>query len=171
MRDPEADPPTQPYPTRAPERSRENIRGGETDDAPVTAPRLRTDRPADTLVTPPAGAFAVGSLPPEPVLSGAIVTEDPTRMSGVYAMGDVIGRGGMGEVLRAHDRRIGRDVALKRLRTAAPAAEDVGRFLREARIQARLDHPAIVPVYELGKDELGRPFASRPISCTGTTAG
>jgi len=91
-------------------------------------------------------------------------------MSNTYAFGEVIGRGGMGEVLVAHDRKIGRDVAVKRLRAAAPSEDDVGRFLREARIQARLDHPAIVPVYELARDELGRPYftmkrvAGKPLS-------
>ncbi len=75
-----------------------------------------------------------------------------------YQLGEVIGRGGMGEVLLAHDQTIGRDVALKRLRAAAPSAEIVDRFLREAKIQARLDHPAIAPVHELGRDSDGRPY-------------
>ncbi len=75
-----------------------------------------------------------------------------------YSLGEVIGRGGMGEVVKAHDRRIGRDVALKRLNADQPTTTEVNRFLREARIQARLDHPAIVPVHELGKDALGRPY-------------
>ncbi|HSD87766.1 MAG TPA: serine/threonine-protein kinase, partial [Kofleriaceae bacterium] len=75
-----------------------------------------------------------------------------------YQLGALIGRGGMGEVLAAHDQRIGREVAIKRMRTALPSGEQLGRFLREARIQARLDHPAIVPVHELGTDEAGRPF-------------
>ena len=75
-----------------------------------------------------------------------------------YALGEVIGKGGMGEVINAHDRRIGRDVALKRLNADAPTTTEINRFLREARIQARLDHPAIVPVHELGKDQLGRPY-------------
>ena len=90
--------------------------------------------------------------------AGSILAEDRTKTAGPYAIGEVIGRGGGGEVLLAHDRRIGRDVALKRLRSASPDEDEIGRFLREARIQARLEHPAIVPVYELGRDELGRPF-------------
>jgi serine/threonine-protein kinase len=56
------------------------------------------------------------------------------------------------------DSRIGRDVAIKYLRAADPSPELVDRFLREAKIQARLDHPAIVPVYELGHDRAGRPY-------------
>ncbi len=80
------------------------------------------------------------------------------RGATVYQLGEVIGRGGMGEVLLAHDQTIGRDVALKRLRAAAPSQELIDRFLREAKIQARLDHPAIAPVHELGHDSEGRPY-------------
>ncbi|CAN5887145.1 hypothetical protein BH11MYX3_BH11MYX3_26000 [soil metagenome] len=75
-----------------------------------------------------------------------------------YALGGSIGKGGMGEVLAATDLRIGREVAVKRMTAQKPDQEQVTRFLREARIQARLEHPAIVPVHELGVDELGRPF-------------
>jgi serine/threonine-protein kinase len=80
----------------------------------------------------------------------------PLHLSG-YEIGDVIGRGGMGEVVAATDLRIEREVALKRMRGAA-SPEATQRFLREAKIQARLDHPAIVPVHELGADSDGRPF-------------
>jgi serine/threonine-protein kinase len=75
-----------------------------------------------------------------------------------YQIGELIGRGGMGEVVAAQDQRIGREVAVKRIRALDPSPDAVTRFLREARIQARLDHPAIVPVYELGTDEKGRPY-------------
>jgi serine/threonine-protein kinase len=105
--------------------------------------------------TEPYTAGSGGELGPR---AGTIVTDDPTSAAGPYAIGEVIGRGGMGEVLLAHDRRIGRDVALKRLPLAAPSDEERRWFLREARIQARLEHPAIVPVYEMGRDQTGRPF-------------
>ncbi|MDB4952681.1 MAG: Serine/threonine protein kinase PrkC, regulator of stationary phase [Myxococcales bacterium] len=75
-----------------------------------------------------------------------------------YQLGELIGRGGMGEVMVANDQRIGREVAVKRIRSRQPSPDAVTRFLREARIQARLDHPAIVPVYELGTDADGRPY-------------
>ena len=75
-----------------------------------------------------------------------------------YQLGELIGRGGMGEVVVAQDQRIGREVAVKRIRGTSPSHDSVARFLREARIQARLDHPAIVPVYELGTDSDGRPY-------------
>ena len=83
-----------------------------------------------------------------------------------YQLGPVIGRGGMGEVVLAHDPDIGRDVAMKRMKAATP--DLVERFLREARIQARLDHPAIVPVHEVGRDREGRPFFTMK-RVTGTT--
>jgi serine/threonine protein kinase len=73
----------------------------------------------------------------------------------------------MGEVVVAHDPNIGRDVALKRMR-GRPTAEIVARFLLEARIQARLEHPGIVPVYELGHDSEDRPFFTMK-RLTGTT--
>ncbi|HEY5920152.1 MAG TPA: serine/threonine-protein kinase [Kofleriaceae bacterium] len=73
-------------------------------------------------------------------------------------LGDVIARGGMGEVITAHDADIGREVAIKRLRAPNPTPLALARFLREARIQGRLDHPAIVPVHELACDAEGRPF-------------
>jgi len=75
-----------------------------------------------------------------------------------YTLGKLLGRGGMGEVVLANDQRIGRNVAIKRMRSADPTPDLIERFLREARIQARLDHPAIVPVHELGHDAEGRPY-------------
>ena len=75
-----------------------------------------------------------------------------------YTLGPVLGRGGMGEVFSAIDEQIGRPVAIKRLRMTEPSRDALTRFLREARIQGRLEHPAIVPVHELWKDDMGRPF-------------
>src|SRR5262245_59404609 len=60
-----------------------------------------------------------------------------------FQLAGLIGRGGMGEVVRGHDIEIGRDVAIKRLRDAQASPDAVVRFLREAKIQARLEHPAI----------------------------
>src|SRR6185503_14204417 len=74
-----------------------------------------------------------------------------------YAVGRPLGIGGMGEVVLATDAQIGRDVAIKRMRVA-PTPSAVARFVREAKIQGRLEHPAIVPVHELANDAEGRPF-------------
>ena len=75
-----------------------------------------------------------------------------------YQLGEVIGRGGMGEVVTALDVQFGREVALKRMRAAKPTGEMIKRFIREAKVQALLDHPAIVPVHELGRDDAGNPY-------------
>ena len=83
----------------------------------------------------------------------------PRRLSlQSYEIGATIGAGGMGEVLLARDLKIGRDVAIKRMRAAEPTPGLVDRFLREAKIQARLEHPAIVPVYDVGRGADGRPY-------------
>src|SRR5687768_2163482 len=55
-----------------------------------------------------------------------------------FTIEDVLGRGGMGEVLSARDEQIGRSVAIKRLRVASPSDDVIARFLREVRIQGRL---------------------------------
>ena len=91
-------------------------------------------------------------------ISAPLSFDDATSAAGIYAVGEVLGRGGMGEVLLALDRKIGRHVALKRLRKERPSEEELARFVREARIQARLDHPAIVPVHEIGRDHNGRTY-------------
>ena len=70
----------------------------------------------------------------------------------------MIGRGGMGEVWLAHDVHIDREVAVKMMRGESASDPDaVARFLREARVQGRLEHPAIVPVHDLGSDP-GSPY-------------
>lgn len=73
---------------------------------------------------------------------------------GPYRLEGRLGRGGMGEVHRGYDQRLERPVALKRL--ARAAAADAGarrRLRREARAAARLNHPAIVQVYDVVFDE------------------
>ncbi|MCA9589039.1 MAG: serine/threonine protein kinase [Myxococcales bacterium] len=76
-----------------------------------------------------------------------------------YELREVLGEGGMGEVRLCRDRHIGRDVALKVVRAHREGRRDVrARFLREARVQGQLEHPAIVPVYDLGRDPGGAVF-------------
>ena len=74
-----------------------------------------------------------------------------------YADKGLLGQGGMGEVRLVRDERIGRDVALKVIRGMASEAV-VERFVREARVQAQLEHPAVVPVYDLGVTPDGHSF-------------
>lgn len=75
-------------------------------------------------------------------------------LSGRYELQNLIGRGGMADVWRARDHRLGRDVAVKRLR-ADLASDDTfqARFQREAQSAARLNHPNIVAVYDTGETQ------------------
>ena len=77
---------------------------------------------------------------------------------GPYRIVALLARGGMGDVYRATDSRLGRDVALKTLPdTERGNAHAVERFLQEARITASLDHPNIVKVFDVGMSN-GRPY-------------
>lgn len=69
-----------------------------------------------------------------------------------------LGRGGMGEVRLTRDLRLDRDVACKRMRGALTHPDYARRFLREVRVQGQLEHPAVVPVYELGVTPEGDPY-------------
>lgn len=89
----------------------------------------------------------------EPVLSVPRVVE------GRYHIEQRLGRGGMGEVFRATDIRLGRAVAIKVVRAERLLHSDaVSRFRREAHIVARLQHPAIVAVYDFGTMTDGTAF-------------
>jgi serine/threonine protein kinase len=80
------------------------------------------------------------------------------RTLGHYRIVEKIGEGGMGEVYRAHDERLGRDVAIKVLREAvAQDADRLARFEREAKLLASLSHPNIATVHGLEREE-GRGF-------------
>ncbi|KAA1260760.1 Serine/threonine-protein kinase PknD [Rubripirellula obstinata] len=68
-------------------------------------------------------------------------------------------RGGLGEVLLARDRQLGRDVAVKQILHKWQGHQEAGaRFLQEAEVTGRLEHPGVVPVYAMGTWPDGRPF-------------
>jgi eukaryotic-like serine/threonine-protein kinase len=115
---------------------------------PHTAPTVRDE--------------ATVAVPPHEFLTG-------TR----YELGERLGEGRMGEIVSCKDAELGREVAAKKLRAleqrgprltdhthhaGRTEAEVMARFLRETRVQAQLEHPGIVPVYDMLEDEDGRPF-------------
>jgi hypothetical protein len=112
--------------------------GSEGDDAGAALP------PPTSLVTLP------GEMPFEPA---GVVAGDR------YELGQVVGRGGMGVVYVARDRELGRKVALKTLRSPGRANPGhVRALVREAQTTGQLDHPGIVPVYELRRQGDGSVF-------------
>jgi serine/threonine protein kinase len=83
-------------------------------------------------------------------------TQLPIVDQSAYAISREIARGGMGRILAARDLRVGRDLLIKELLSEGTTA--AARFEREARLTARLQHPNIVPIYEIGRWPSGRPF-------------
>jgi serine/threonine-protein kinase len=120
----------------------------------------------ETMVAPPTGDEAPADQVEPPTPRGQRAPRPP--LAGRYRLARRIGKGGMGEVMAARDEQVGRDVAIKRMRAAAPSERAIRRFLREASIQGRLEHPAIVPVHEIGRDGDGLPFFVMK-KLTGTT--
>lgn len=88
-----------------------------------------------------------------------------------YPVAELLGRGGVGLVYRAHDSELGRDVAIKVLaRRYATDGEAIARFEEEARIASRLQHPGVVPIHEMGRLQDGRPYFTMKIVAGETLA-
>jgi WD40 repeat protein len=111
----------------------------------------------------PSDAFAVtiGSDPKTPSQGGGVAPvvrgwNLPLVDRERYRLDGVVAEGGHGRILRAQDLHLERLVALKEPISFGSSTEE--RFLREARITARLQHPSIVPVYEAGRWPGGEPF-------------
>jgi serine/threonine-protein kinase len=83
---------------------------------------------------------------------------------GRYERLERIGEGGMGEVWACEDRRIGRKVAMKTVHPRLGSNEEyTSRFVREALVQGQLEHPSVVPVYDIGVDEGGTFFTMKRV--------
>jgi eukaryotic-like serine/threonine-protein kinase len=128
-------------------------KAGEPNDAAATPPRERriaeglaetavatVSRTADDIPFRGSGSELPGRLPP-----GTAV--------GRYIVRDFIGSGGMGAVYAAHDHSLDRHVALKLVHEARRTPAGHERLVREARALARLSHPNVVAVYEIGSHE------------------
>src|SRR6266568_5207390 len=104
----------------------------------------------------------------ESVLDAVEVPDADWRL-GNYQILAEIGRGGMGVIYRARQRHSRRIVALKRiLAHHADSRETLARFRREAEAAASLDHPNILPIYEVSEGEDGLPFFSMKFATAGS---
>jgi WD40 repeat protein/tRNA A-37 threonylcarbamoyl transferase component Bud32 len=103
---------------------------------------------------------------PEDALDDPDLLVLPTIDPIVFLRRAELARGGMGRITRARDRRLGRDIAIKEVL----APELRARFEREAAITARLQHPAIVPIYEAGAWPDGSAFYTMRLVSGGTLA-
>lgn len=154
-------------------------------DAPAdtlrSAAPVHADGHADTHLRSgplPEPAAHVARAEAEPVFEDTLVRSGPVPSAGPapvglsvthehegrYAGEEEVGRGGLGRVAATYDRHLARQVAKKELLTAqdpkvnlpsGSQSQAVSRFLREARVTAQLEHPNIVPVYELGRKASG----------------
>ena len=100
---------------------------------------------------------------------GKIDVRDADWRLGNYQILEEIGRGGMGVIYRARQRHSRRIVALKRILSYhADSQETLVRFRREAEAAARLDHPNILPIYEVGDNDDGLPSFSMKFAAGGS---
>jgi tetratricopeptide (TPR) repeat protein/predicted Ser/Thr protein kinase len=126
-------------------------------------PKVASDD-SRTLPGVPAHVPTVAHRAEPPTAKAAVVSQirQPGEMLGRFVILACIGEGGMGVVYAAYDPELDRKVAIKLMRSdvAGPSADDMRtRLLREAQAMARLSHPNVIPVYDVGTVE-GRVFVA-----------
>jgi hypothetical protein len=119
---------------------------GSAPEAPTQFPQLEPTIAEDKGPSPPGGVGSPAATPP---------AGDPPKTFGRYALLKELARGGMGIVYMARDTVLDRVVALKTVQAAVAdlTPELQERFYREARAVARLSHPHIVPIYDIGRHD------------------
>jgi len=133
----------------------ERARRGLTPPTPPSGERpvagaVDTPGLGETLAATPSGS---GEAP-----VSIDIAAFPVDDTGRYELSGVHARGGLGRIVKARDQRLHRTVAIKELLQRTPATE--ARFVREALITARLEHPGIVPIHEAGRWPSGDPYYS-----------
>jgi eukaryotic-like serine/threonine-protein kinase len=123
----------------------------------TAASRTEADRsPTETGSAAPTSPFpAEASFPSGGFRSGGIFREKTIDRWGRFENLELLGEGGMGRIFRATDPRLRREVALKLLRRDDP--DLLQRFIQEAQLQARVDHPNVCRVFEVGEWR-GQPY-------------
>ena len=120
---------------------------------------LACQEKAKDFIESPALEVAAQLLSPEEIENARPAPLPAGTTISHYRIIEKIGAGGMGEVYRAHDPRLGRDVAIKILPQGFVAdPERLRRFEQEARAAAALNHPNIVAIYDVGTREYGTPY-------------
>jgi TolB-like protein/Tfp pilus assembly protein PilF/tRNA A-37 threonylcarbamoyl transferase component Bud32 len=130
--------------------------------------RIRRGLCVSCLLSQGLGADSYDGESLEDVLAEIDVSDADWRL-GNYQILEEIGRGGMGVVYQVRQRRSRRIVALKRILSYhADSQETLARFWREAEAAASLDHPNILPIYEVSESEEGLPFFSMKLAGGGS---
>lgn len=131
---------------------------GDADHVPVGA-GMTAEKPDDRWF-PEHAKTQIGPIDQAPSLELELPDDLlPPASRARYEQQGHLGAGGMGEVALCLDHAIGRQVAMKVAHEDLHERGDIrARFLLEARVQAQLEHPSIVPVYDLGRAEAGAPF-------------
>ncbi len=136
--------------------------------AGAVAPPASTPTEMVTLGGPPAGGATVTVGSDVGTGAGELAPGQKVHYIGDYETVSVLGQGGMGIVYKARQISLNRLVALKMIRNAEFANEDqVRRFQNEAEAVATLDHPGIVPIYEVGTHEDMRYFSMKLVEGQG----
>lgn len=107
-------------------------------------------------------AQSTGSAPLPPLEQREALVEEQAHRYFAAPRADAppleLGRGTFGKVLSMHDTVLGRDVAWKQAFASSPESDEA--LMAQARLLARLDHPSVVPIYELGRDTRGAAYAT-----------
>ncbi len=131
----------------------------------------RFDRMAAPLRNDAAVTVDLASADSAPAGRHGLSPGERIRYFGDYEILDELGRGGMGVVYRARQVSLNRPVALKMIRSGVFAdADDLRRFQNEVEAVALLDHPGVVPVYEVGELEGQRYFSMKLIEGDGVSS-
>ena len=129
------------------------IRGAFAAEFPAENSATDGERARGLLTDPYGSGSDSGQVPARPPLPGQL------GVAGRNELFEEIGRGGMGRVLRGCDPDLRRELAVKVLREEYRGdASAESRFVEEAQVGGQLQHPGVVPVYELGRFGDGRPF-------------